>query len=126
MSTCFITIFSSTAVVSAKTDMCSILRYRQFKDKKKFHIFAKKEVYYCRGKKMFLTLIKILILVLLLRKTLITHFLPSWKIITLHGWDILYLLDTKCKTEIVSQYVIALYNQCSSPNIHEPLGCFIA
>lgn len=33
MSTCFITIFSSSAVVSAKTDMCSFLRYRQFKDK---------------------------------------------------------------------------------------------
>lgn len=50
MSTCFITIFSSSAMVSAKTDMCSILRYRQFKDKKP-QIFAKKEIYYCRGKK---------------------------------------------------------------------------
>lgn len=90
MSTCFITIFSSSVVVSAKTDMCSILRYRQFKDKKP-QIFAKKEVYWGgvvvkrkeknktkqQTNRLFLTLIKILILVLLLRKTLITHFLPS-------------------------------------------------
>jgi len=55
MSTCFIIIFSSSAVVSGKTDMGFFLRYRWFKDKKKKEkkkeqIFAKKELYYCRGK----------------------------------------------------------------------------
>lgn len=46
MGACFITIFLSSAVVSAKTDMCSILTYRKSKDKKKKkkskQIFAKK------------------------------------------------------------------------------------
>lgn len=44
----------------------------------------------------------ILVFLLLRNKTLISSFLLSGAIITLHGWDVLYLLDSECKAGSVS------------------------